>query len=599
MSKYKIYLSPKINGIGPLDSNILIVGEAPGGDEQIVGQPFVGAAGEVLNNCLSRNGIPRETVRIENLCPYRPYGNVFEFLLNTSFLNDSLKSLHEYILTYKPTVIAALGNYPMHFLTQKGKKHQGKIKGIGNWRGSILPYVDNQGIKHDDIKVVPTFHPSAVSRIRSLYPVFDADIKRVKEESTFKGLNYRTRDIIINPQYLELKEHVNRIIQADFCHIDIETIKKSSIILSISFSTTPDDALVLDPNSIENKLAISKILRSNVRKIFHFGYFDTTQLKLNGYEIAQDLDSIKLQKPYYWDTYIASHVLEPELRHTLAYETSIRTREPYYKQEGKEEDDQKGWSKKADKQRLYRYNGKDTCVTSEVFESQVVDFSKLNKNTINIFNFEMSAIELQCHISNSGMLIDQDRLELLKSALIARWAKLQVILDGVAGFEVNVKSILLKDWLYKKEKDGGLGMPTRYYKRKVSTNDEALVSLLTWAKKKEEESVRDGTKRKYKLYANIIRAIREIRNIRQRLSMYIEAGISQDGRSRSSYKYGPETGRWAASKYVDGTGYNHQTNPRDPIEVPDSDFEKYKNSTLISTLERGESEDVDTSDESS
>jgi DNA polymerase I-like protein with 3'-5' exonuclease and polymerase domains len=310
---------------------------------------------------------------------------------------------------------------------------------------------------------------------------------------------------------------------------------------------------------------------------------------LNGFVIGQDNDSIKLKRPYFYDTYIACHVLEPELPKTLAYETSIRTREPYYKQEGKEEADQKGWSTKFDKERLYRYNGKDTCVDFEVFESQIVDIAQLAKSSRDIFDFEMRSIRLQTHMSNSGMLIDPSRLELLKQALITRWAKLQYPMDMIAGFELNVRSPLLKDYLYQPEKKGGLGLPAKYKNKRVTTDDDALVTLIAWCKKKEYESVRDDTKRKYRNKLNLIRAIREIRGIRQRLSMYVDSEQSEDGRTRSTYKWGPETGRMASSKYVDGTGYNHQTNPRDPIEVSDEDFEKYKNEyKLVETLDSGD-----------
>lgn len=574
--KYRLYENIKVKGIGPTDSPILIVGESPGNDETIFMKPFVGRAGEILNACLSRRGIPRDSVRIDNLSHYRPYNDKFENLLNTPHLESGIAAIHEYISTHKPIVVAALGNYPMHYLTGKGKKLGNSISGIGNWRGSILPYIND-----NNIKVVPLYHPAAVARNRSLYPIFDADIKKVKEESEFRGLNYTQRDIIINPTGFDLIRAVGAVISSEYVAIDIETTRSSRNILCISFSISPHHALVLSFNDLMNTKYIAEILSAKNKKIFHFGYFDVTQLKLNGFEVAPDPLSEEHNRIYFWDTYIASHVLEPELPHTLAFETSIRTREPYYKQEGKEESDQKGWGKKIDRERLYRYNGKDTACTFEVFMSQVNDFSKTNPNTIDTFNFQMSCIGLQNHISNSGMLIDKNRLKLLEGALIARWARLQYLLDGVAQFEVNVKSPLLKDWLYNKEAEGGLGMPPKYYQKKVTTNDDALVSLISWAKTKIDESKKEETKRKYRLRLNIIKAIREIREIRQKLSMYIDAKVSEDDRSRSSYKYGPDTGRWAAQKYVDGTGYNHQTHPRDTITVPDEDYEKYKNDERV------------------
>lgn len=573
-SGYKAYSHPKVYGTGPMGADILFVGESPGNDECIYGQPFVGYAGNTLNNCLSRSGIPRESVRIENISHNRPWDDRFENLFNTPYLESGLKALHEYILTYKPKVIGALGNYPMHYLTGKGKRAKGGIIGIGNWRGSILPYVDDKGIVHEDIKVIPTYHPSAVSRERSLYPIFDADIRRIKHESMQpRGLNLPEFDIIVNPTGHDAITILNKYLQQQALAIDIETIKGTTTILSIAFSPNSYEALVFDAQDLRYMSSIGKLLLSpDIMKIFHFGYFDTTQLKLNGYEVGIDEISKKLNRLYFYDTYIGAHVIEPELPNTLAFETSTRTRIPYYKQEGKEDVDQKGWGKKVDKDRLYRYNGKDTCATFGVFESQLDDLKDHDT-----FNFEMSVIELQTHISNSGMLIDPDRLKLLEQALITRWATLQYLLDGVAGFEVNVKSPIMKDWLYSPEKKGGLGLPTKFFQKKVTTNDAALVSLLNHTKTKEMESIRPETKKKYRIQSNLIRAIREIREIRQRMSMYIGARISEDGRSRSSYKYGPETGRWAASKYVDGTGYNHQTNPRDPIVVSDEDFEKYRN----------------------
>lgn len=557
MSKYKIYFDTKVVGTGPLDSNILLVGEAPGNDECIFKKPFVGPSGQILNNCLSRNGIDRESIRIENLFPYRLWNDEFKNALDHPSFNDYLHELHGYISLYKPIIIGALGNYPMHYLTGKGKKSNKQIIGIGNWRGSILSYVDDNDITHEDIKVVPTYHPAFVARERSLYPIFDMDIRRIIEESKSRGLNYPEEEFIINPSGVELLEIEKELINSIIYTCDIEVIRNSTNILSISFSPSPNKAIVFNLETPERIRSISNILNANNKKVFHFGYFDTTQLKLNGFSIKQDDDSIKLDRPYFWDTYLAAHILEPELPKTLAFETSVRTRRPYYKHEGRfdEGEDQKSWNTKTPKDKLYRYNGKDTMTTFEILIQQYDEL----RNDNQAFNFEMAAIELQTHISDSGMLIDQSRLELIKNALMSRWTELQYIIDGIIGIEVNVKSPTLKDILYSKE---GLDLPTRTFQKRVTTNDAALVSLIAWCKDKINTSVREDTKKKYKTKLNIIRAIREIREIRQLLSTYIEAKISGDGRIRSTFKYGPETGRWSASKYVDGSGINAQTFPR-------------------------------------
>jgi uracil-DNA glycosylase family 4 len=62
-------------GAGPLDPDILFLGEAPGADEDRIGEPFIGAAGEVLNNLLHAAGIRRVEVYITNLLKCRHPGN--------------------------------------------------------------------------------------------------------------------------------------------------------------------------------------------------------------------------------------------------------------------------------------------------------------------------------------------------------------------------------------------------------------------------------------------------------------------------------------------------------------------------------------------
>ena len=70
-------LSNCINGHGPITAEILIVGEAPGADEDQAGMPFVGRAGQKLNECLVKAGLDRGTVRVTNACRCRPVSVVY------------------------------------------------------------------------------------------------------------------------------------------------------------------------------------------------------------------------------------------------------------------------------------------------------------------------------------------------------------------------------------------------------------------------------------------------------------------------------------------------------------------------------------------
>lgn len=545
---------------GLIGAKILFVGEAPGEHEHEEGKPFVGESGKILINCLSRAGLDRSNVRLANLCHFRPFNNKFELLLNSDVLKDGLRELYAYIDLYRPNVICPLGAWPLSFITGK--------KGIKKWRGSILSYIND-----DAVKVIPTIHPAAVFRDRTLYPIFDHDIKRVASDAAFPERNLPVRKFVCDPRGLELEEWTQKLCEAEFLGTDIETVKKSRKILCVGFAPSPEVAVCIVPTHPEGRRAIERILESAAEKIFQFGFFDYAQLRENGYNIKRSRIG-KSERPYGWDTYVAQHILAPELPRSLEFLTSIYTREPYYKTVGRGSipDDSKSWSEKVDKQTLYEYNCKDCCVTIEIALQQMQEIRDEYPSTQDIFDFEMSMIEVCDHISASGMFIDEERREIMERILLAKWEKKQFILDRMTGFETNVRSPKLKEILYDK-----LKLPTRRNRDgTITTDEDAIVSLITFCKDKIDNLTRRDAIIEWQIKLAVCQTILEIRGIRQNLSNYIRARqkdgtprTGPDGRVRSTYKIGPETGRWASTKYVDGTGFNAQTLPRDPIECTD------------------------------
>ena len=61
-----------VAGVGPLEPELMVVGEAPGKNEHEQGIPFVGASGEILNECLRKAGTTRNRCFITNVCKYQP-----------------------------------------------------------------------------------------------------------------------------------------------------------------------------------------------------------------------------------------------------------------------------------------------------------------------------------------------------------------------------------------------------------------------------------------------------------------------------------------------------------------------------------------------
>lgn len=546
---------------GPADARILFVGDSPGGDEHEQKRPFIGTSGQILITALSNLGVEREEVRLANLCHYRPYQNRFDNLIGTDALKEGISLLHQYIKLVKPHVIVPLGAHPLEALTGK--------TGIGKWRGSIISYI------HDEtIKVIPTYHPAAVLRDASLYPTFKIDLARIIQDSNYREFNLPQRRYIIDPRGLDLEEWTQRLCNSPELACDIETVRGSQHILCVGFAPSKDVGVCIVPLDEARKSAISRILASSARKIFQFGTFDYRQLTDNGYQVI-DLEAQELGRLYWADTMVMQHVLAPELPRSLGYLTSVLTREPYYKTEGRGNvpNDSKSWSLKANKEALYVYNAKDCCCTFEIYEQLMPDIESdiYHPET---FDFEMSMLETFDELGASGMFVDEERRQLLEEVLVARWAKRQFVLDRLCGYVTNVHSPKLANILYDKDK---VGLPVRKTREgRVTTKEDAIVGLIAFCKGKLEEVVREDTILQWKVKLAICETILEIRGIRKNLSSYILAqnkkGIKRarpDGRVHSVYKITTETARTASSKYHDGTGFNAQTLPRDPVDVPD------------------------------
>lgn len=136
-------------GVGASDADIMIVGEAPGKNEDLQGEPFVGAAGKLLDRLMGEVGISRDQVYIANVLKCRPPGNRDPRPDEIEACKGYLRKQLELI---EPTVVVTLGNFATKLLL---KTETGITKMRGQryrwWRGII---------------VVPTFHPAAALRGR-------------------------------------------------------------------------------------------------------------------------------------------------------------------------------------------------------------------------------------------------------------------------------------------------------------------------------------------------------------------------------------------------------------------------------------------------
>ncbi len=135
-------------GVGDKHADCMLIGEAPGVDEDRLGEPFVGRAGKLLNNMLFAIGLRREQVFIANILKCRPTNNrdprVDEIAACESFLGSQINLV-------KPKLIVALGRIAAHNLL-KTEQTLSALRSSSNFYGE------------SNIPVIVTYHPAYLLR---------------------------------------------------------------------------------------------------------------------------------------------------------------------------------------------------------------------------------------------------------------------------------------------------------------------------------------------------------------------------------------------------------------------------------------------------
>lgn len=133
-------------GVGNPNAHAMLIGEAPGADEDAQGEPFVGRAGKLLNDILKAVNLKREEVYIANILKCRPPGNRDPQPLE---METCIPYLHKQIELIKPKIILCLGRVAANGLLNK------KLS-LGDLRNSVYEF--------NGVKVMATYHPAALLR---------------------------------------------------------------------------------------------------------------------------------------------------------------------------------------------------------------------------------------------------------------------------------------------------------------------------------------------------------------------------------------------------------------------------------------------------
>ena len=150
-------------GVGDPHARVMFIGEGPGKNEDLKGEPFVGAAGQLLNELLAHAGLQRAEVYIANVVKCRPPGNrdpeTLEIETCTPFLREQIRLI-------APDVLVTLGNFATRFVlkTETGiTRLHGKPQQAGRFT------------------VLPIFHPAAAIYDRTKRDALFADFGRLRE----------------------------------------------------------------------------------------------------------------------------------------------------------------------------------------------------------------------------------------------------------------------------------------------------------------------------------------------------------------------------------------------------------------------------------
>lgn len=153
-------------------AKIMLIGEAPGANEDKTGRPFCGAAGKILNELLASAKIKRKDIYLTNILKDRPPRNrppqVKEIRACTPFLEAQIKII-------KPSIICPLGNSATVFVFKKfGLEKQ--LKKISQIHGRVFSVEKSFG----QLKIIPFYHPAVAVYNRRQLPVLKKDFQVLK-----------------------------------------------------------------------------------------------------------------------------------------------------------------------------------------------------------------------------------------------------------------------------------------------------------------------------------------------------------------------------------------------------------------------------------
>uniref|UniRef100_A0A6M3JZD2 Putative DNA polymerase n=1 Tax=viral metagenome TaxID=1070528 RepID=A0A6M3JZD2_9ZZZZ len=510
-------------------AKLCFIGEAPGSEEARVGRPFVGPSGSLMVKVMGNVGIARSDCYITNVVKEQPIGNdisgFITFRAGQAYPTQEYKEyeadLYEELKGFQGNIIVAVGGVALWALCRK--------VGIQKWRGSILN--DYAGRK-----VIPILHPASAMRQHLFIHHIAHDLKRVAEEMEFPDIRLPSRILHVEPSYNEVISYIMRAMECARVGFDIEVMGNEVSCLSVAVSASESMSIPFikggrDYFSVEQEVAVwmhlAGLLQNiAVTKVIQNGVFDFTFIFRKYGILIQPI----------LDTMIAQGICYPDMPKGLDFITSVYTREPYYKDEGKR------WFKMYGSERdFWSYNAKDSVVCLEA-EPHLEEEAEKMGNTECVHE-QTALIGPLVYMHTRGMRIDKVGLNKASEEAGTQIEELTKELRAMVGYDINPNSPTQVKKLFYEQKG-----EKAYISRKTGKETTDINAM--------KRLVRKGHKE-----AGIILKIRHFTTLK---GTFLDVVLDTDGRLRCAFNpVGTEYGRLSSSEDIFGVGTNTQNLPEE------------------------------------
>lgn len=540
---------------GSENAPFVIIGEAPGREEEVIGRPFVGASGQELNRMLAEAGISRGDCFLCNVTDKRPPDNHIEsfFLRKTEaksqgilpfmgrypapHLVDSVNQLRARLNQLHPRVFIPLGGTALWALT-------GKI-GITKWRGSELSF--------NNSPLIPTFHPADVLRNWLDRSIAVQDFRRAVRRSR-TGLSEPYWHFLTRPSFtqawdaiLSAMEHAK---DGSPLVCDIETRARQIACVGIGLSSKDAFCIPLmcqhNPEGywpLHEEVALTELLRkllTESKVIFQNGGFDCQ------YFAAR----MGFMPNIIGDTMLMQHIVFPSLPKSLAFIASMYCDQYVYWKDARtkvevDEEAEKLWDDSVPDDQLWHYNCEDCARTYEGWE--VLDGIIDSRNLRTQYVFQIKVLRAVIRMMLRGILIDGEHKKKLGREANEEMERINLWFDRTLGHALKATSpkqlstLFYEDFHVKPIVDRKTGRPT--------LNEAALNKIA----------------QRVPLLRPLCEQVIEYRSLSTLRGTFAEAETSADGRMRCTFNVaGTITFRFSSKKDVFGSGMNLQNIPQIP-----------------------------------